>query len=407
LIAAPFRAWITGIGLVTPLGSDLDSFWAALLDGRGGASPVRSFDTSNLPNHIGCEVGALNVPESVREHILGGRCCELAAVVADQALRQAGLHGRHDETAGLAVVVGTTMGDVAKFEQERAGHPHDPADDADVACLAGRPLDVMAQTVANMYGVRGPVVTVPAACAAGNYALGLAASMLEHGEADAALAIGCEAFSRLAFVGFSRMRAMSADVCRPFSRGRPGLLLGEGAAAILLETEASARRRHVAPLAFLDGFGLSCDAFHITGPRQDGAGAARAMDHALRRAGLGPGDIDYLNAHGTGTALNDRMESVAIHRVFGDRARSVPVSSIKALTGHTLGAAGAIEAVASILALRRGVIPPTWNFVEADPDCDIDCVPNEPREATLRHVLSNSYAFGGNNSSLVLSSTAA
>ena len=200
---------------------------------------------------------------------------------------------------------------------------------------------------------------------------------------------------------------MSPDACRPFSRGRPGLLLGEGAAAILLETEAAASARHAEPLAFLDGFGLSCDAFHITGPRQDGAGAATAMEQALRRAGLAPEDIDYLNAHGTGTALNDRMESVAIHKVFGELARRVPVSSIKALIGHTLGAAGAIEAVASILALRHGVIPPTWNWVEADPECDIDCVPNEPREAKLRHVLSNSYAFGGNNSSLVLSSPSA
>jgi 3-oxoacyl-[acyl-carrier-protein] synthase II len=399
--------WITGIGLVTPLGSDPDLFFAGLLEGRSGAAAVRSFDTSALPNHVGCEVGDVGVPDGIREHVLGGRCCELAAIVADQAVRNAGLDGRYEGTADLAVVVGTTMGDVAQFEQERASHPEDPASDADVDTLARRPLEIMARTVAGMYRLSGPVVTVPAACAAGNYALGLAASLLLRGEARAALAIGCEAFSRLAFVGFSRMRAMSPDACRPFSRGRPGLLLGEGAAGILLETEAAARARHAEPLAFLDGFGLSCDAFHITGPRLDGAGAARAMDQALRRAGIAPRAIDYLSAHGTGTALNDRMESVAIHKVFGDLARRVPVSSIKALIGHTLGAAGAIEAVASILALRRGVIPPTWNWVEADPDCDIDCVPNEPREAKLRHVLSNSYAFGGNNSSLVLSSPAA
>jgi len=407
LISERCRVWITGIGLVTPLGSDPDSFFTGLLEGRSGTAAVRSFDTSALPNHVGCEVGEVRVPGGIRQHVLGGRCCELAAVVADQAVRHAGLGGRYEGTADLAVVVGTTMGDVAQFEKERASHPENPANDADVDTLASRPLEVMARTVANMYRLSGPVLTVPAACAAGNYALGLAASLLTRGEARAALAIGCEAFSRLAFVGFSRMRAMSPDACRPFSRGRPGLLLGEGAAAILLETEAAASERHAEPLAFLDGFGLSCDAYHITGPRQDGAGAAAAMEQALRRAGLAPEDIDYLNAHGTGTALNDRMESVAIHKVFGDLARRVPVSSIKALIGHTLGAAGAIEAVASILALRRGVIPPTWNWVEADPECDIDCVPNEPREAKLRHVLSNSYAFGGNNSSLVLSSPTA
>jgi 3-oxoacyl-[acyl-carrier-protein] synthase II len=169
----------------------------------------------------------------------------------------------------------------------------------------------------------------------------------------------------------------------------------------VLESESSARKRGAVPLAYLDGFGLSCDAHHITGPRPDGAGAAAAMREALRRAALHPDDVDYVNAHGTGTALNDRMESLAIHAVFGGRARGVPVSSIKALTGHTLGAAGAIEAIASILSMRHGVIPPTWNWVEADPECDIDCVPNEPRPAKLRHVLSNSYAFGGNNSSLL------
>jgi 3-oxoacyl-[acyl-carrier-protein] synthase II len=406
LVAERARVWITGLGLATPLGSDPDAFWANLLEGRSCAAPVRSFDTSALPNHVGCEVGEVRIPDRVREQVLGGRCCELAGVVADQAIRHAGLDGRYDGTADLAVVVGTTMGDVALFEQERARHPDEPAGDADVDTLASRPLDVMAGTIARMYRLRGAVLTVPAACAAGNYAIGMAASLLRRGEAKAVIAVGCEAFSRLAFVGFSRMRAMSPEVCRPFSRNRPGLLLGEGAAAIVLESASSAGERCATPLAFLDGFGLSCDAYHITGPRQDGVGAARAMERALREARLSPEDVDYVSAHGTGTALNDRMESVAIHRVFGARARRVPVSSIKALIGHTLGAAGAIEAVTSVLAMRRGVIPPTWNWVEADPECDIDCVPNQPREAKLRHVLSNSYAFGGNNSSLLLSAAA-
>lgn len=402
MIAERSRVVITGMGLVTPLGSDPESFWNSLLEGRSGAAPVRSFDTSAFPNKVGCEVADLSVPPHLRDHILGGRCCELAAVAADQAMREAGLADRYAGTSDLAVVVGTTMGDVVRFEQERALHPDQPAGDADVDALASRPLHVMAATIARMYRLRGPVVTVPAACAAGNYAIGLAASIIARGEAKAAIAVGCEAFSRLAFAGFSRMRAMSPDTCRPFSRNRPGLLLGEGAAALVLESAAAARERGAEALAVLDGFGLSCDAFHITGPRQDGAGAVAAMTRALCDARLLPEDIDYVNAHGTGTALNDRMESVAVRKVFGG-ARRVPVSSIKALSGHTLGAAGAIEAVASVLAMRRGIIPPTWNWTETDPECDIDCVPNEPRPALLRHVLSNSYAFGGNNSSLVLS----
>jgi 3-oxoacyl-(acyl-carrier-protein) synthase len=201
------------------------------------------------------------------------------------------------------------------------------------------------------------------------------------------------------------MHAMSADVCRPFSRQRPGLLLGEGAGALVIEPE-DARISQGPPLAYVDGFGLSCDAHHITGPHPEGGGAARAMQDALRRARLDPDQVDYVNAHGTGTQLNDRTESLAIHRVFGARARGVPVSSIKALTGHMMGAAGAVEAIASVLSMRHGVIPPTWNWLGPDPECDVDCVPNEPRPAVLRHVVSNSYAFGGNNASLVLTRAA-
>ncbi len=395
------------MGVISPIGGDPRSFWESLLSGRSGAAAVRSFDTTQMPNHVGCEVAPYRVPDVALTHLCAGRCTELAAVAVDQAVRHAGIEETYRESRDLAVVVGTTMGDVTQFEQSRAAHPEREADEADVDLLASRPLDVMARSIARIYGLRGHVVTVPAACAAGNYAVGFAASLVARGKTTAALAVGCEAFSRLAFVGFSRMRAMSPDACRPFSRGRPGLLLGEGAGALVLESEASARKRDAEILGFVDGFGLSCDAYHITGPRPDGEGANRAMADALARARVDASRIDYVNAHGTGTHLNDKMESLAIHRVFGARAGRVPVSSVKALTGHTMGAAGALEAIVSLLALRHGVIPPTWNFLEPDPECDIDCVPNEPREAPLRHVLSNSYAFGGNNSSVVLTSPSA
>jgi 3-oxoacyl-[acyl-carrier-protein] synthase II len=263
-------------------------------------------------------------------------------------------------------------------------------------------MDVMGNSIAHMLGLEGSVVTVPAACAAGSYAVGIAASMVRRGEAPLALAVGCEAFSRLAFIGFGRMRAMSRDACRPFSLGRPGLLLGEGAGALVVESETSARERGAVPLGFVDGFGLSCDAFHVTGPHPEGDGALRAMRDALERGGMDPAQVDYVNAHGTGTPLNDKMESLALRKLFGERAGKVPVSSIKALTGHMIGASGAVEAITSLLALEHGVIPPTWNWVEKDPECEVDCVPNEPRQAKLVHVLSNSYAFGGNNASLLL-----
>ena len=393
------RALVTGVGLVTPIGSDPDTFWRSLLDGRSGAGPVRSFDTTGLPSQVGCEVASFSLEGRLREGLLGGRCTRLAVAAVERALADAGLadlRGAPD----VAVVVGTTMGEVTRFERDRAAHPDDEPDAADVASLAARPLDVMARSIATARDFGGPLVTVPAACAAGTYAVGLAASLVERGRVRTALAVGCEAFSRLAFVGFSRMRAMSADACRPFSRERPGLLLGEGAGALVLEAEGSVRARGGRALARVEGFGLSCDAHHVTGPHPEGAGAVRAMRDALARAGADPRSVDWVNAHGTGTPLNDRMETQAVRAVFGDRR--VPVSSIKALTGHMLGAAGAVEAIASVLALRRGAIPPTWNWLGPDPDCDVDCVPNEPRRASLARVMSNSYAFGGNNATILL-----
>jgi len=396
------RPCVTGIGLVTPIGSDPDEFWESLIEGKSGARPVRSFDTSSLPNQVGCEVGEVELPDSAREAILGGRCTELAAAATLQAIERAGLSGRISGRPDSAVVVGTTMGEVTQFEQDRVVHPDREPGPDDVTSLAHRPMDVIGSSIARMLELEGSVVTVPAACAAGSYAVGIAASMVERGEASVALAVGCEAFSRLAFVGFGRMRAMSRDACRPFSLGRPGLLLGEGAGVLVVESETSARERGVEPLGFVDGFGLSCDAHHVTGPHPEGDGAVRAMRDALKRGRMDPAKVDYVNAHGTGTPLNDKMESLALRTLFGDRSGTVPVSSIKALTGHMMGASGAVEAITSLLALGHGVVPPTWNWIEKDPDCDVDCVPNEPRQAKLRHVLSNSYAFGGNNASLLL-----
>jgi 3-oxoacyl-[acyl-carrier-protein] synthase II len=399
---ARIRACVTGVGLITPIGDDPRTFWEALLAGRSGAGAVRSFDTAPLPSRIGCECADPHLPALVRSVLLGGRCTELAAFAALEAVRGAGLETELRGRRDAAVVVGTTMGEVTRFEQDRATHPDRPPDAADVRSLVERPLDVLGRSLARMWDLAGPVVTVPTACAAGAYAVGLAASLVARGRVRVALAVGSEAFSRLAFVGFSRMRAMSPDVCRPFSRDRPGLLLGEGAGALVIESAASAAQRGADILGFVDGFGLSCDAHHVTGPHPSGAGAARAMRDALARGGLDASSVDYVNAHGTGTALNDRTESLALRAVFGARIGDVPVSSIKALTGHMMGAAGAVEAIATLLALREGVVPPTWNFTEADPDCAIDCVPNAPRSRRLERALSNSYAFGGNNASLLL-----
>ena len=243
-------------------------------------------------------------------------------------------------------------------------------------------------------------MTWQTACAAGNYALNSGFSRIALGQSSLALVGGSDAFSKAAFIGFARVGALSSDVCRPFDHNRKGLLLGEGSGMLVLESLQRAVSRQGKKNSEFLGCGFSCDAFHITQPHPKADGAVLAMGRAMEQAGIKADDVDYVSAHGTGTKFNDLSESIAVKRVFGDRR--VPISSIKAVIGHTLGSASALEAVACCMALRDEVIPPTWNYLGKDPDCDIDVVPNAPRRATLKTVISNSYAFGGSNSCLVL-----
>jgi 3-oxoacyl-[acyl-carrier-protein] synthase II len=269
--------------------------------------------------------------------------------------------------------------------------------------VVANPPSALSERVASYFQLCGPNLTIPTACAAGNYALGWAFEQIQSGAADVMLAGGADAFSRLAFTGFSRLRALSPDVCRPFDRNRQGLLLSEGAGVLVLERLEHAQARGAQIYAEMLGYGLSADAHHITAPHPDGAGAALAMRRALQRAQLAEKDFSpyYINAHGTGTPHNDKAETLAIKSLFGERAYQIPVSSIKALTGHAMGAASAMEAIACILSLHHGILPPTWNYQEPDPECDLDYVPNAPREMLPRVVLNNSYGFGGNNSCVV------
>jgi 3-oxoacyl-[acyl-carrier-protein] synthase II len=385
---------ITGLGVVSPVGVDTETFWAALLSGTTGAAPVESFDTSLFPSRIGCEVRGLAL-ESASEP-QPGRAALLAAAAGRQALAQAGLAGA--SRADVALSIGTTMGESCWLEA------WDPADvragtvPAEELVRSGP--DQVGRDVAAELGLGGRVTVLAGACAAGNYALGHALDLVRLGRADTVLAGGTDAFSRVAFTGFARLGALAAEACRPFSADRDGLVLGEGAALLVVESATAAAARGAEPLAELAGIGLSGDAFHIVSPDPQGRGAARAMAAALEDAGAGPGEIGYLSAHGTGTPANDRAEVAAARAVFGKGGP--PMSSIKAITGHGLGAASALEAVACVQALREQIAPPTWNFTRADPDCDWDAIPNEPRELELGIVLSNAYAFGGANASLVL-----
>ncbi len=396
---------ITGIGCVTPIGNDAPAFWQSLLTGSSGAGPITSFDVAPYRSSTGCEVKgfALEIPGATGGEVPSiPRASQLALAASREALQAAGLlQGQSPDGAlqvppgRLAVSVGTTMGELNFLDRLQKSSSEDGGDGPPWGEVVTLGASTIARTIAVVLGIDGPQYSLPAACSAGNYAIGYALDLIRRGRIDAALAGGSEAFSESAFAGFTRLGAMSPDVCRPFDRNRKGLLLGEGAAFLVLEREDFARKRNARPLARVLGYGLSCDAHHITGPHPDGRGAAACMQNALWDAGIGPEKVDYINAHGTGTRPNDKIETLAIRSIFGKR--QVPVSSIKALTGHTMGAASAIEAVSCILALQNGILPPTWNYQEPDPECDLDVIPNAPREASPAVVINNSYAFGGNN----------
>lgn len=395
---------VTGLGCVTPVGNDVASFWDALLSGRPGAEVVKSFDASRYRTQVGCEVkGFDDLPRTRRAAALKGwerlgRAARLATVAALEALEQAGLDPALLSTR-LGISMGTTMGEPCFLDQLA---PDGGSEGLPWQDVVSRSTWSITSNMARLLGVQGVQASLPAACSAGNYAVGLACDLIREGAVDAAVAGGSEAFSESAFAGFSRVRALAPARCQPFDRDRQGLLLGEGAAVLLLESEEHARRRGARILSRILGYGLSCDANHITGPHPEGEGAAACMRNALRDAGVSAAQVDYISCHGTGTRQNDKIEALAIHKVLGERARSVPVSSIKALTGHMMGAASAAEAVACVLALHEGVLPPTWNHENLDPECDLDVIPGAPRMADARVALNNSYAFGGNNACVAL-----
>jgi 3-oxoacyl-[acyl-carrier-protein] synthase II len=402
------RIVITGLGLITPVGSGRETVWQALLAGQSGIGPVTAFDTSELPSHIGAEVKDFAPEPYVRRQPVAsmGRASQMAIAAARMALDDAGLDLASDLGSNArrraGVSMGTTSGEpwfVERYNDIRKAEGLDaiPGD-----MLPKYPSNVIPTNIAIEFDLRGPCLMIPTACAAGNYAIGYAFDLLRAGRVDVMLAGGADAFSRITYMGFSRLGAIARERCQPFDRNRKGMVPGEGAAVLVLETAERAAERGAKAYAEVLGYGISCDAHHMTAAHPEGEGAVRAMASALRDSNLTVADVDYISAHGTGTPTNDRIESIAVRALFGDRAPQVPLSSIKSMIGHTMGAASAIEAAACALALDTGMIPPTINFEEPDPECNLDYVPNEARRTNPRVALNNAYAFGGNNASLCL-----
>lgn len=387
---------VTGLGVASAIGVTVPDFWRNLLAGRAGCGPVQAFDASDHPCNVACEVREelFLAPPGWRTDS-AYRASALLTHAAIQAMKDADLPTAAMARTGLCV--GSTMGESGTLPTSLDGQIS-PAHQEAIAF--GQ--HVIALRIKQHCGLGGPLWTLSNACAAGNYAIAQAVTCLRAGEADVMLAGGVDALSWVAYAGFESLRAMATERCQPFSLNRQGLVLGEGAGALVLERLSSARRRGAPVYAEVVACGFSCDAHHIAQPHHSGRGATSAMLDALRQAGLTPDDVDYISAHGTGTRQNDRSEALAIHAVFGARAATVPVSSIKAQLGHSLGAASALEAIACCLALRDQVVPGTHHFEAPDPECQLDMVPNAARPMPLRRILSNAYAFGGNNTSLVL-----
>jgi len=395
------RIAVTGLGAVTPLGHTACTFWDGLVHARSGIAPLEAPWTSELRFSNGAQVRGWNPLAHFDQRAVDmlDPFAQYAAVAGREAIADSGLDRAMIEGPRTAIVTGCCIGgqtsqDIQFHElyAKQSGRVH-PMTIPRTMSNAG------ASFLSVEYGITGPVFSVSTACASANHAIGQALWLLRAGIVDRVVAGGAEAPFSLGFLkAWEAMRVVSPDTCRPFSKDRRGLILGEGAAMLMLETLDAARARGAKIYAELAGFGLSADAHHITQPSADGP--AQAMRMAMNDAGLVTEDLGYINAHGTGTLANDSTEARAIHQVFGCRARQLPVSSTKSLHGHALGAAGALEAIATILALHQGVLPPTANFNEADPQCEIDVIPNQARPLRIQAALSNSFAFGGLNAVL-------
>ena len=406
------RVVITGLGCISPLGHDPQTLWENIQAGRSGVGPITFYDASEFSTRIAAEVKGFDPVSafSSREARRMDRFSQFAVVAARQAIKNAGLDITDANRDRIGVIIGTGIGGIKTiYEQIQIMQQRGPSKVSPFLVPMMLP-DSGPGMVAIYLGLRGPNLAVITACATGTNAIGEAAENIRRGQSEVMLAGGSDAaIVPIAMAGLSVMGALSErndapqQASRPFDRNRDGFVMGEGAGIVVLESLEFAQARGAHILAELSGYGSTCDAYHISAPAENGSGAARCMVVALEHAGLSQADIHYINAHGTSTQLNDKSETAAVKTVFGPLAHQVPISSTKSMTGHLLGAAGALEAVICVKALEHQVIPPTINYETPDPECDLDYVPNTARPAVLEHVMSNSFGFGGHNATIILS----
>jgi len=404
------RIVVTGMGAVSPLGLDIPTLWQALKSGQSGAGRITLFDAEPFETKIAAEVKGFNPTDFIehREARRMDRYTQFATVAAMQAVKQANLDCAKEGT-DVGVLIGSGIGGITTLSAQMATLAEKGPHRISPLLVPMMIADAAAGHVSIMLGAKGMNFCATSACSSGADAVGEACEIIKRGDVQVMIAGGAEApLTPISIAGFNAAGALSVrndapeKASRPFDAQRDGFVMGEGAAVLVLESLDHALKRDANILAELAAYGATSDAFHITQPAQDGGGGAKAMLMALRKAGLSPKDIDYINAHGTSTSMNDKCETMAIKSVFGEDAYRVPVSSTKSMMGHMIGAAGAIEAAVCILAIQHGVVPPTINLENADPDCDLDYVPNVARKQRVRAAMSNSFGFGGHNSVLIL-----
>ncbi len=401
---------VTGIGVLTSIGCSRSDFWSALTSGKSGIKRIQSFDPDGHLSQIASEVTSFNPEDFIsrKQARRMARVSQFASCAAIEAVKDAGLDLEKENRARIGCVIGSAAGDYSNIEEQYVRFQERGPGSVNPLSIPKIIPNMPACNAAIVLGVHGPNLGVSTACATGACAIGTALGLLRADRADVILAGGTEStITPLVVDGYGCMSVLSRRndeperASRPFDAERDGFVIGEGAGVLVLETMEHAQKRGVEPLAVLKGFGMTSDAYNIVLPEPDGKWAAAAIEEALRDAELNPEDIGYINAHGTSTKVNDKIETIAIQRVFGDRR--VPVSSNKSMIGHTLGAAGAIEAAATVLTVHHGILPPTINYETEDPECGLDVVPNESRKANIQAAISNAFGFGGQNGVLVFS----
>jgi len=395
------RVAVTGLGVVSSIGIGKDEFWKNLIQGKTGISKVESFNPAPYGRSFGGEVKNFDPLKFMlnREVKRTGRASQLAIAAAELTLTDAKIESSMLDPDKSAVLIGTTMGETSVFEIVNKAWFEKGLEEVEPFMVGRTTANLLSVNLGIHLKIGGINLVIPTACAAGNYAIGYGYDLIKEGRVDFAICGGADAFSRIAFTGFARLYAMSPDICQPFDKNRKGMLVGEGAAILILEPLEKAKERGATIYAEILGYGLSCDASHMTIPSEDGI--TRCMQNALKETGVSPEEVNYISAHGTGTVQNDLNECAAIKNVLGEATKKVAASSIKSMLGHCMGAASGIEAISCCLAVSEDIMPPTINYQTPDPDCDIDCVPNEARRAKVNIALNNAYAFGGNNSCVV------